>query len=393
MADVCVLDSLYHIVDGSGNYYRVNSNEQLVVATNRNEAGIFNFVEANQRIGGGRKAHFYSVISIDEYEEKECVYVEENITTFPTKAMTVAEEEDYYVVSEQVASEKNNKVSKSSMDLPYDLRKIDWLEYMTHFAYVASATKDYHQELNEQLSKVDMEICDIMHLIELYDLGIDEMTDVMGKLKQCREYRRDIKDEMHNIENFKKYLGTTDNIAKAKSGVKQIEKLQYRKYTPRMLDELFSDDLNETKRNNRLWDECDESNQDAFMKEETKEEAYMNIGQRKETLYDNKKNDWISFAVEQAEFYANAGQYMCNLKLDINELDEKIESVLENIENASCNAAQGYKVFKELKDLRSTRKTKEEELSLLIAITKNIDCMSMAEKLVAVIKGSNNVAV
>lgn len=38
-------------MDGSGNYYRVNNKEQPVVAGNRDEAGIFGFVDANKHIG------------------------------------------------------------------------------------------------------------------------------------------------------------------------------------------------------------------------------------------------------------------------------------------------------------------------------------------------------
>ena len=50
---------MQYIVDGNGNYYTVNGNDQLVVARDKDEAGVFTFFEANQRIGGGKRAYFY----------------------------------------------------------------------------------------------------------------------------------------------------------------------------------------------------------------------------------------------------------------------------------------------------------------------------------------------
>lgn len=51
-----MVSGLYFIVDGSGNYYRLNSSDQLVAVESRTYAGVFSFAEANQKIGGGKKA-------------------------------------------------------------------------------------------------------------------------------------------------------------------------------------------------------------------------------------------------------------------------------------------------------------------------------------------------
>ena len=42
------------IMDGNGNYYRTNKDNQLVVAANREEASVFTLFDANQRIGGSK---------------------------------------------------------------------------------------------------------------------------------------------------------------------------------------------------------------------------------------------------------------------------------------------------------------------------------------------------
>lgn len=56
-------DSLYYIMDYSGHYYRVNKSNQLVV-TERADASVFTFAQANNRIGAGKKAAFYCAVPI-----------------------------------------------------------------------------------------------------------------------------------------------------------------------------------------------------------------------------------------------------------------------------------------------------------------------------------------
>lgn len=97
------------------------------------------------------------------------------------------------------------------------------------------------------------------------------------------------------------------------------------------------------------------------------------------TIYDGKDNDWLGFARQQADFYRNAGQHMTNLRVDIAEIDDEIESILMETEDANCNVAQGYKVFKRLKELRLERKSKTTELNCLYALTDYVDCDALAD--------------
>ena len=101
--------------------------------------------------------------------------------------------------------------------------------------------------------------------------------------------------------------------------------------------------------------------------------------ERRYTPFDGKENDWLSFARQQAEFYRNAGQYITNLRMDMKEIDDEIESVLVETEEVNCNVAQGYKVFKRLKELRLEKKAKNQELKCLYALTDYIDCQSLAD--------------
>lgn len=101
------------------------------------------------------------------------------------------------------------------------------------------------------------------------------------------------------------------------------------------------------------------------------------------TIFDGRENDWLRFAMQQAEFYANAEQYICNLQTGLREIDEKIEQVLAEVENANYNCVQGYQVFKHLKELRLTRKAKQKELECLHILTQGLDCRWMADNMLA----------
>ena len=70
---------------------------------------------------------------------------------------------------------------------------------------------------------------------------------------------------------------------------------------------------------------------------------------------------------------------MINLQIEIGAIDTAIEELMEKIEDANYNVAQGYKVFKELKGLRNERKAKAQELEVLRTMTECFDINSMAD--------------
>ncbi len=359
-------DSLYYIMDYSGNYYRTNQADQLVTAAGVQEAQIFTFAQANRRIGAGKKAAFYCMIPMEDepqQEEKHDQVAEQEQSISPVKELT------YDEVEEQV--EKNV--------FSYDLSEMDWAEYLTHFMYIVSGIGKYRDEINGKLSDIDKKICDVLHYIELCETDDREAVDLVELLRVCRENRREIKDELTRVEYFQMNLGTSANAGKAKQALKSIQGLDTRKYKPRKFDELFK---NCTLKDRRLQKE-DLSVVET--KNIIKKHNYKNEGgeetmteERSYTPFDGKQNDWISFARQQAEFYRNAEQYITNIQLDIDEIDDEIEEILLQTEDANYNVAQGYKVFKRLKELRIERKEKEKELDCLYALTDTIDCPSLA---------------
>lgn len=381
-------DSLCYIMDYSGNYFRVNKADQLVVAAGEKEATVFTYAQANSRVCVGKKSSFYCMIPIEEEGEVEmsCELLKERVPEIKAEVVTEQNGTQEYIspVKELTYDELQEPAEKNVSS--YDLSEMDWAEYLTHFTYVASGIKDYRDELARRHSDIEQKICDILHYVELCETDEEEAVDLVELLRVCRENRRDIKDELMRIEYFQNNFGTSANVAKAKQALKSMKGLETRKYKPRKYDELFENcamkDRHRKKAGMDVEDTVIENTKMRCKVVQTVEDVGgedIMIEERKYTPYDGKENDWLTFARQQAEFYRNAGQYIANLRITINEIELEIEDILQETEVANCNVAQGYKVFKRLKELRLERKARSQELNCLYALTDYIDCGALAD--------------
>ena len=344
------------IMDGNGNYYKTNENNQLVVASDRDEASLFTLYDANQKIGGGKKAAFYFTIPANEIISKN------------------KKEENKKLEEDEEINLDNQKSN---------IKKFDWVEYLEQFCEITSLITERCNELTNELSEVDQEICDVLHLIELYELTAEEEIKVAEMLKELRQRRRDIKDEAQCLECVKKSIGNSGNIAEAKTLIKQMKRMEHRVYRPRRLSDLF-ENMEGREINRGLYREYIKKVDDKEMlleviegpeMEEENEIEYV----KQETVYDVKENDWYALAMEQLVFLQNIPQYMINLEIDIDFIDQKLEDTLIQIEDANYNVTQGYKAFKELKDLRNLRKNKQKELDALRIITDGLNMEALAD--------------
>lgn len=360
------IDKLYYIMDYSGHYFRLNDKDDLVIARDMDEAAVFSFVEANRRINGGHKSKFYMMTPVEEGHVEYGQNEEE--------AKDLRKNEIHPASSELI-----EPTATIASTLSYELSEIDWKEYLTHFTYVIGALSGYRDSLIKAESDVDLKICDILHYIELCDTATEESVSLVDLLKECREHRRNVKDEIIRLDAFQRNVGTSANLAKAKEALKCITGLETRKYTPRRLSELFE---GRTVKMPTTGEKPHEERtmireMPAMVYEERREHEEMeNI--RRETAFDGKENDWMAFAMQQAEFYRNANQYIINLKLDIEDIEDEIANLMDEIDSSNCNVAQGYKLFKRLKELRVQRKEKEKELECLYILTERFDVNYMA---------------
>lgn len=206
----------YHIVDTSDNYYKLNEKNSLVIARDSSEATLFTRREANARIGSGRRSRFYNVLEAD-------------VVPMPV-AEAAPQPEGTYNAPELDAFETPTM---------FDSLHNDWELVLTNLCYMSDHMTAYQNNLNQMLSDVDKEICDIMHYLEFSDLSDSEMLKASRMLQERRRKRREIKDEMDKTALMRStFLDGAFGI-KVQQSLEVMEKMKERQYTPRKLSELF----------------------------------------------------------------------------------------------------------------------------------------------------------
>ncbi len=101
---------------------------------------------------------------------------------------------------------------------------------------------------------------------------------------------------------------------------------------------------------------------------------------RKDTIFDGRDNDWMDFAMRQAEFYSNIGQHIMNTEIDIADIDDSISDLMNEIETSDCDMTQGYDMFRRLKELSLERRNLTKQLKCLHILTANLDVKMITEE-------------
>ena len=93
-----------------------------------------------------------------------------------------------------------------------------------------------HDELSQQLSKIDQEVCDIQHYIEFNRLNAAEGYKAYKLLQDKLLERRVIKDNQSKFQML-----ASAKVSDIFDGTleKNLSELSHRTYTPRVLKELF----------------------------------------------------------------------------------------------------------------------------------------------------------
>lgn len=111
-----------------------------------------------------------------------------------------------------------------------------WLDKLSGLNGLAAEALHRKEELINQLSEVDKELCDINHYIEFCNLNAAQGYKAYKMIKDRRIKRRSIKNELDVLSIIlgkKLSESVTDEIQKAVSGMDK------RTYEPRVLNELF----------------------------------------------------------------------------------------------------------------------------------------------------------
>lgn len=206
----------FNIFDTFGNCYKVDKRNDLVVARDIYDASTFTFWEASQRVGSGRRSHFYKILEADT-----ALLPSIPVTPEPEKPIDKPDLEAF------------------TNPTKYDGLHNNWESMLSDLCYMSEHMNEYQGNLKRMLSEVDKEICDIMHYLEFTDLSDSEMLKVSRMLQKCRWRRREIKDEMEKTAFMcSSFLNKTFGN-KVRQSLTAMEKLNERQYTPRKLNELF----------------------------------------------------------------------------------------------------------------------------------------------------------
>lgn len=125
-------------------------------------------------------------------------------------------------------------------DTPYPLEEqimgFNWDELSRQQQEMYATMNSYQEQLRNDLSLVDKEICDIQHYIEFFSLDAAKGYKMYRMLKERLIRRRSIKEELAKTHCF--VSGNSDDFATGRI-CQQLQSMNHRMYTPRVLDELF----------------------------------------------------------------------------------------------------------------------------------------------------------
>ena len=175
---------------------------------------MFTLREANNRIGGGKKARFYTTVEAD--------------------MRPVSEAEPTYSAPEY------DEVEKPTM---FDSLDNDWETTLSKLCYMSSHIQEYQNNLNTMLSDVDREVCDLLHFLEFKELDDSDMLKASKMLQDARRRRREIKDEMEKTALMRATFLDKEFGMKVHQSLEQMERMKCRQYTPRKLTGLFDEQI------------------------------------------------------------------------------------------------------------------------------------------------------
>jgi len=127
-------------------------------------------------------------------------------------------------------------LEKSVVNTQFNSLDFDWCSELKREDEFRKQLDIYSNNLPIMLSNTNNEICDIEHYIEFNSFSACEGYKLCKLLKEKREFRRKIKDEMAVVEIlYRDWIDEHD----ATNVYRAIESRDGRIYTPRALPELF----------------------------------------------------------------------------------------------------------------------------------------------------------
>ena len=152
----------------------------------------------------------------------------DNVCTFNAKELV-----QKYELEVKYVSQENKVVNPPAKPIELDYDILDRIKEISEFTKQIEERRLY---LMEMIHTVDLEIVDIEHAAEFYNLNASQGYKLYKLLHDARNRRREYKDELEKINLS---LGTSIRSENMENLERCILGLGNRQYTPRINKELF----------------------------------------------------------------------------------------------------------------------------------------------------------
>nr|WP_187142777.1 hypothetical protein [Acetivibrio ethanolgignens] len=138
-----------------------------------------------------------------------------------------------YHMEVKYVSQENKVVSPPAKPIELDYDILDRIKEISEFTKQIEERRLY---LMEMIHTIELEIVDIEHAAEFYNLNASQGYKLYKLLHDSRNKRREYKDELEKINLS---LGTSIRSTNMENLERSIAGLEHRQYTPRINKELF----------------------------------------------------------------------------------------------------------------------------------------------------------
>lgn len=119
----------------------------------------------------------------------------------------------------------------------FDSGEFDWINMCSSIGQFINQLPQYKSNLEDQYKEVELEKTDLEHYIEFFNMNASQGYKAFKMLQDIRRKRRKIKDEIMIVDIL---IDSTMEDYTSGRVLKRINGLNERKYSPRILTELFN---------------------------------------------------------------------------------------------------------------------------------------------------------
>ena len=149
------------------------------------------------------------------------------------KNMNINKKTKNYHLEVKYVSQENKTINQPANPIELDFDILEKIKEISAFTRQLEERKLY---LIEQIQMINLEIVDIEHAAEFYNLNASQGYKLYKLLHDARVKRRELKNELQKIDLS---LGTSIRSSNMENLERSIMGLDNRQYTPRVNKELF----------------------------------------------------------------------------------------------------------------------------------------------------------